>query len=88
MNVGCPVGAGLGILVGMVNGISGWILSWHFGWLAIWCFDGATGRLKGCRFFKWATWAAIAGNNSHIIVVIIVGKNLEWVIAARLSLVD
>ncbi len=37
---------------------------------------------------KWATWAAIAGDNSHIIVIIVIGKNLEWVIAARLSLVD
>jgi hypothetical protein len=33
-------------------------------------------------------WAAIAGNNSHIIIVIIIGKNLERVIAARLLLVD
>jgi hypothetical protein len=37
---------------------------------------------------KWATWATIAGDNSHIIVVIVIGKNLEWVIAARLLLVD
>jgi hypothetical protein len=33
-------------------------------------------------------WATTAGNNSHIIVIIVIGKNLEWVIAARLTLVD
>ncbi len=37
---------------------------------------------------KWDTLAAIAGNNSHVIFVIVIGKNLEWAIAARLSLVD
>jgi hypothetical protein len=49
MKVGCPVGAGAGILVGIVNGIAGWIVRWHFGWISSWCFGGATGRLKGCR---------------------------------------
>ncbi len=49
MKVGCPVGAGVGILVYIVNGIAGWIVSWRFGWLASWCFCGATGRLQGCR---------------------------------------
>ena len=49
MKVGCPVGAGVGILVEIVNGIAGWIVSWRFGWLASWFFGGATGRLQGCR---------------------------------------
>ncbi len=45
MKVGCPVGAGVGVLVGMVNEIAGW----RFGWIASRRFGGVTGRLIGFR---------------------------------------
>ncbi len=38
--IGCPVGAGVGVLVGMVNGIAGR----RFGWITSPHFGGVTGR--------------------------------------------
>jgi hypothetical protein len=53
------------------------------GWLASWHGAGCTGGFTG----RSGTWAAIAGNHS-IIIVVIIGKNVIWVVAASLVLAD
>ncbi len=49
-----------------------WIHWWDTGW-----WDGWRG-----------TWATVAGNYSFIIVIVIVSKDVEWVVIASMVLMD
>jgi hypothetical protein len=70
---GVVVGRCLGGTVG--GGIDFEIVSWHGAWHGIHWWDSL------------GTWAAIAGDYS-VFIVIIVGKDVEWVIIACMALID